>query len=288
MIHCILLLYGDYKSGFEMFAKHLNDEYGFKPVRLPDFLPDDLDLEAQKERIIKESLAVLQGIARESQQYSVVFPVYFQEQHDMFRDLVNANLVKINVPALARYKNYRAEAAETSKPPQLLEDFVSTSDLIATCSDFGQFDDLGTEFNFHFRHASEMMHVISENERFQNVLKGNHSLSKRAYFMRLAYIVKSRSNCMKRAIGAILVRNNRILAMGYNGTPYDMKNCYEEGCKRCNDSTAQGVDLDNCYCLHAELSAILEAGLSQTTGADIYITAFPCHDCAKVISQAVG
>jgi dCMP deaminase len=287
MLHCVLLLYGDYKSCFDMFAGHLNEEFGFNPVRLPDFLPDDLDLEAQKERILGESLKVLQVLSRQAQQYHVVFPVYFQEQHEIFQNLVNVDLVKLNVPSLTRFRNLKSECQNSGQPLQSLQDFISVSDLIVTCSDFGHFDDLRTEFYFHFRHASEMTHVVSENERFQNVLRGHHNLKKRNYFMRLAFIVKSRSNCMKRAIGAILVKNNRILAMGYNGTPYDMKNCFEEGCQRCNNNAEQGVDLDQCYCLHAELSAILEAGLHQTTGSDIYVTAFPCHDCAKMIAQAV-
>jgi dCMP deaminase len=82
---------------------------------------------------------------------------------------------------------------------------------------------------------------------------------------------------MKRRVGAILVRNNRILATGcviyhisypirkltisrYNGTARGLKNCSEGGCTRCNAGTSSGVALDECICLHAEENALLEAG----------------------------
>ena len=66
------------------------------------------------------------------------------------------------------------------------------------------------------------------------------------YFMRLAHIVASRSNCMKKSVGAIIVNENQqIVATGYNGTPFGFKNCFEGGCKRCNDFTnKQGENLD--------------------------------------------
>jgi dCMP deaminase len=69
---------------------------------------------------------------------------------------------------------------------------------------------------------------------------------------------------MKRSVGAILVKNKRIVSTGYNGTPFGFENCYEGGCKRCNGNTLSGKSLDKCSCLHAEENAILEAG--KTTG----------------------
>ena len=80
------------------------------------------------------------------------------------------------------------------------------------------------------------------------------------YFMRIAWIVKLRANCMKRSIGAVIVKNFRIVSTGYNGTPFGFDNCYEDGCGRCNSNIQSGKDLDKCICLHAEENAILEAG----------------------------
>lgn len=73
-----------------------------------------------------------------------------------------------------------------------------------------------------------------------------------SYFMRLCDLAARRSNCMKRRVGAILVKNCRIVSTGYNGTPRGVRNCNEGGCPRCNEGSRCGVGLDVCLCLHAE------------------------------------
>ena len=103
------------------------------------------------------------------------------------------------------------------------------------------------------------------------------------YFMRLAWIAASRSNCMKAGIGAVIAKGNRVLTTGYNGTPGGLLNCNEGGCKRCNGNPAQGKDLDRCVCLHAEESALLEAGRTAAMGATLYTTHFPCQLCTRKI-----
>jgi len=65
---------------------------------------------------------------------------------------------------------------------------------------------------------------------------------------------------MKRAVGSVIVQDKRIVAAGYNGTPFGIKNCNEGGCARCNSMTASGAGLDTCYCIHAEENAVIEAG----------------------------
>ena len=103
------------------------------------------------------------------------------------------------------------------------------------------------------------------------------------YFMRMAELAASRSNCMKKGNGAIVAKDNRVVSTGYNGTPCGLDNCMTGGCKRCNDNVRQGIDLDKCICLHAEESAIMEAGRKATMGATLYTTSFPCSLCAKMI-----
>jgi dCMP deaminase len=104
--------------------------------------------------------------------------------------------------------------------------------------------------------------------------------------MRLAYLIASRTNCMKRAVGAVIVRDSRIVAAGYNGTPFGMINCNEGGCARCNGMAAAGANLDSCYCLHAEENAIIEAGRDKCQGSTIYVTTIPCLMCAKKVAQS--
>ena len=83
----------------------------------------------------------------------------------------------------------------------------------------------------------------------------------------------------------MIVQENRILSIGYNGTPVNVKNCYENGCERCNENYPQGVGLEKCMCLHAEESAILEVGKKLCKGATLYCTLFPCLWCSKMIIQ---
>ena len=81
-----------------------------------------------------------------------------------------------------------------------------------------------------------------------------------AYFMQLASLASQRSNCMKRRVGCVVVREQRVISTGYNGTPRGLVNCNEGGCKRCNDGCVSGVGFETCLCLHAEENALLEAG----------------------------
>ncbi|KAF9436393.1 Deoxycytidine monophosphate (dCMP) deaminase [Entomortierella beljakovae] len=107
-----------------------------------------------------------------------------------------------------------------------------------------------------------------------------------SYFMYLANLAARRSNCMKRRVGCVLVRENRVIATGYNGTPKYLKNCNEGGCTRCNQATPCGQGLDRCLCMHAEENALLEAGRERVgSGSTIYCNTCPCLGCAIKIVQ---
>lgn len=106
------------------------------------------------------------------------------------------------------------------------------------------------------------------------------------YFMLLAELAARRSNCMKRRVGAMLVKHQAIISTGYNGTPRNTKNCNEGGCLRCNSNMAEGQNLDQCLCLHAEENALLEAGRERAQGSILYCNTCPCLSCAKKIVQA--
>lgn len=103
------------------------------------------------------------------------------------------------------------------------------------------------------------------------------------YFLRLADLVATRTNCMKRAVGAVIVNDFRIVSTGYNGTPFGVTNCNDGGCERCNSFTSEGKDLESCICIHAETNAVLEGGRKRTKGSTIYLTCFPCLGCAKLL-----
>ncbi|MDO8643722.1 MAG: dCMP deaminase family protein [bacterium] len=105
------------------------------------------------------------------------------------------------------------------------------------------------------------------------------------YFMEIAKVVCLRSNCLKRKVAAILVKDKRIIATGYNGTPRGVKNCSEGGCPRCNSLAAAGTKLEDCLCSHAEENAITQSAYHGVNikGATIYTTFSPCLLCTKMI-----
>jgi dCMP deaminase len=105
------------------------------------------------------------------------------------------------------------------------------------------------------------------------------------YFVEMAELASLRSNCMKRSVGAVLVKDKRVVATGYNGTATGLVNCRSGGCVRCNSNARCGVGLDHCYCLHAEENALLEAGRVRSEGSTLYCTTAPCLGCSQKIIQ---
>ena len=108
------------------------------------------------------------------------------------------------------------------------------------------------------------------------------------YFMTITQVVAKRSTCIRRKVGAILVKDKRILATGYNGAPTGLKHCEEVGCLRANESIPSGQRHELCRGLHAEQNAIIQAayhGIS-IAGSVLYCTNKPCVICSKMIINA--
>lgn len=108
------------------------------------------------------------------------------------------------------------------------------------------------------------------------------------YFMGIAKMVAMRSNCMKRKVAAVIVKDKRIISTGYNGTPRGTKNCFEGGCPRCNNFAEAGKKLEDCYCSHGEENAIVQAAYHGVSIKDsvIYTTFSPCLNCTRMIINA--
>lgn len=105
------------------------------------------------------------------------------------------------------------------------------------------------------------------------------------YFLNIAKVVASRSNCMKRKVASVIVKDKRIISTGYNGTPRGVPNCDEGGCPRCNSFADSGAKLDECLCSHGEENAIVQAAYHGICirGATLYCTLSPCLICTKMI-----
>ena len=108
------------------------------------------------------------------------------------------------------------------------------------------------------------------------------------YFMEIAALVARRSTCIRRAVGAVIVKNRRILATGYNGAPSGIAHCAEKGCLREAMNVASGQRHELCRGIHAEQNAIIQAAYHGVPiqGSILYCTNLPCVICTKMIINA--
>ena len=109
------------------------------------------------------------------------------------------------------------------------------------------------------------------------------------YFMEMAELAAKRSTCLRRNVGAVIVKDKRALATGYNGAPSGVKHCSEiGGCLREQLKVPSGERHELCRALHAEQNAIIQAAKTGNSieGATIYITHQPCVICAKMLINA--
>ncbi len=108
------------------------------------------------------------------------------------------------------------------------------------------------------------------------------------YFMEIARVVSTRSSCLRRQVGAVLVKNRQILSTGYNGVPRGLVHCEERGCLRDTLGIPSEERHELCRGLHAEQNAIIQAAYHGVAicGAEVYTTLRPCALCAKTLVNA--
>ena len=108
------------------------------------------------------------------------------------------------------------------------------------------------------------------------------------YFMEVAKLVSTRSTCLSRQVGAIIVKDKCILSTGYNGASRGSEHCATVGCIRKKLNIPSGQQLDLCRAVHAEQNALVQAARHgvMTDGATMYVTVTPCFQCAKMIVNA--
>jgi len=116
----------------------------------------------------------------------------------------------------------------------------------------------------------------------------HHRPSWDEYFLEMASLVAKRSTCLRRSVGAVIVKEKRILATGYNGAPSGLKHCVEIGCIRQKLKIPSGERHELCRALHAEQNALIQACLHgiSVKGGTLYATTQPCVICAKMLINA--
>ncbi len=108
------------------------------------------------------------------------------------------------------------------------------------------------------------------------------------YFMKMACLASERSTCLRRQVGAVVVKNNQVISTGYNGAPKRVRHCSETGCLRKKMNIPSGERHELCRGIHAEQNAIIQAAIygSSLQDAAIYTTNQPCAICSKMIINA--
>ena len=108
------------------------------------------------------------------------------------------------------------------------------------------------------------------------------------YFMEIATVVSKRSTCLRRSVGAVIVKNRPIVATGYAGTPKDLPHCSEVGCLREQLKVPSGKNHELCRGIHAEQNAVVQAAYHgvSVNGGTLYCTHQPCVVCTKILINA--
>lgn len=194
----------------------------------------------------------------------------------------------ISVEADSKIRFARTKARNRENDPNTYEEFLDLEAKEAQSN-----DPTAQQLN----RTAEMADAVVENngtvedlrDQVRQVLQALAANSSRPdwdeYFMDIARMVALRSNCIKRKVAAVIIKDKRIISTGYNGTPRGIKNCNEGGCPRCNHFGPSGDKLEDCLCSHAEENAIVQAAYHGVSikGSTIYSTYSPCLTCTKMI-----
>lgn len=201
-------------------------------------------------------------------------------------------LISVDAPVSIRWKRFQARLSSTSStaPKQSnlssLEDFLLLSDQHLYDQKSGLLPLISRATIRLLNTSSNIAHLYATLGKLDLTNEDRLRPSWDQYFMQLASLAAQRSNCMKRRVGCVLVREKRVISTGYNGTPRGLKNCGEGGCPRCNEGQSSGVGLGTCLCIHAEENALLEAGRERIReGAILYCDTCPCLTCSIKITQ---
>ncbi|KAL9123314.1 MAG: hypothetical protein Q9187_000121 [Circinaria calcarea] len=169
-------------------------------------------------------------------------------------------LVSVDSPMSLRWRRFKARYELRRQAPPSLEEFIARDDYhrydsasaLVKLMELAQVHLINAALSLSELHDALSKLDLTDEQR----LRPSWDL----YFMQLASLAAQRSNCMKRRVGCVLVREKRVISTGYNGTPRNLRNCNEGGCPRCNNGQGVGVGLSTCLCIHAEENALLEAG----------------------------
>ena len=194
-------------------------------------------------------------------------------------------LISVDAPVTVRWERWRVKSGSSGS----LEDFVTRSDAQLYAAAGGLLPVISRASVRLLNTSADLAHLYATLGKLDLVDGERLRPGWDSYFMTLASLAARRCNCMKRAVGCVLVDGvHRVVSTGYNGTPRALRNCGDGGCARCNagDPASSGAALATCLCLHAEENALLEAGRERIRpGSILYCNTCPCLTCSIKIVQ---
>lgn len=197
-------------------------------------------------------------------------------------------LISVDAPVSVRWRRFQARLHKTQPDIECpsLEEFLLKSDEHLYSPNKGLLPLISRATVRLLNTSSDLAHLYATLGKLDLTNEDRLRPNWDQYFMQLASLAAQRSNCMKRRVGCVLVREKRVISTGYNGTPRGLRNCGEGGCPRCNEGQGSGVGLGTCLCIHAEENALLEAGRERIReGAILYCDTCPCLTCSIKIAQ---
>jgi len=228
-------------------------------------------------------------VTKRWREHWVITDIYSESVLDILLRRPFFILISVDAPVSVRWKRFqqRMNSANASSSESLtLENFLLRSDEHLYSPTSGLLPLISRATIRLLNTSSDLAHLYATLGKLDLTNEDRLRPSWDQYFMQLASLAAQRSNCMKRRVGCVLVREKRVISTGYNGTPRGLKNCGEGGCSRCNEAHGAGVGLATCLCIHAEENALLEAGRERIReDAILYCDTCPCLTCSIKITQ---
>jgi dCMP deaminase len=221
----------------------------------------------------------------EDDKHYVIDSIRNPAEVETFRTAKHFKLIRIEAPSEVRFQRILGRQRESD--PRTFDEFMTLENREAEGDDTSQnLVKVGLMSDDALTNDGALEKLYPQiDQLLLKLLREVQRPSWDEYFMNIAKVVASRSNCMKRKVAAIIVKDKRVVSTGYNGTPRGTRNCNEGGCPRCNSLAASGTALDECLCSHGEENAIVQASYHGMSLKDaiIYTTFAPCLQCAKMI-----
>ncbi|KAF2088568.1 hypothetical protein K490DRAFT_39562 [Saccharata proteae CBS 121410] len=292
-------LCGGICAGKSSVASYLAEVHGFKRIRLArsnttpaveksasqSHVPQD-ETQLEDELAFPDVDSLLDFVTKSWHRRYVTTDIWDEQVVDALIKRPFFLLVSVDAPVSVRWERFKARCSAHSLTPPTLPEFVVRNDehLYSAPSHLASLLHRAQLRLLNSTPSLDALHAALGELDLPNDARLRPSWDQ--YFMQLASLAAQRSNCMKRRVGCVLVREKRVISTGYNGTPRNMRNCNEGGCPRCNAAAPGGASLATCLCIHAEENALLEAGRERIRENSIlYCDTCPCLTCSIKITQ---